>query len=384
MAFKDIHKLKKIDVVQKETISIPHLVIGKDIFALSLYTKLKSIYGAENVRLLSEDKILTADLLPKGPGTIRGETNRAVFKKLYPEMAFTAGEQNAVFYKDMAWKTFGSRSKPEALKFDEEFYTGPRFDVDYSLLFPELNESESLIEKMNLEAYQVKIKKIGKNEETFTIECLNGTEFFCEHLYFGFSPSRFMELFEEKNKLSDELIQFCESTAAPSALFVKFIFDQKPLSEMKETLFIPLSYTHEWGHFVGELKTNVRTGQQEIEFMHYLDEDQLSEEDVSRIIRLLKKSMEKIFETFSKIHHKEFISLEQNIGCLKIDDNLFHTAQSASQSLLRNMLFIGVNAPVADERRVQELFEYSAEGLNGITRALVVYQMCEKNLTAVS
>lgn len=381
MAFKDIHKLKKIDVVQKETIETNHLVIGKDIFALSLYNKLKNIHGAENVRLLSEDKILASDLLTKGPGTIRGETNRNIFKALYPEMNFEAGEQNALFYKDMTWKSFGGRSKSEALKFNEEFYTGPRFDVDLNTIFPELANSEAMIDSANAEAYQVKIKKINKNENGFAIECINGTEFFCKHLYFGLSPYKFLEAFEDKNHLSDSFIQFCESTQTPSALFVKFLFEQKPLSDMKETLFIPLSYTHEWGHFVGEFKNGE---QQEIEFMHFLDQDQSSEEDVSRIIRLLKKSMEKIFENFSKISHKEFISLEQNIVCLKIDDNLFDTALKKNTDAITNLTFIGVNAPIIDKHRIQSIFEYSTEDLNGMTRGLLVHQLCEKNLTPAS
>jgi hypothetical protein len=150
---------------------------------------------------------------------------------------------------------------------------------------------------------------------------------------------------------------------------------------MKETLFIPLSYTHEWGHFVGEFKNK---GFQEIEFMHFVDEDQSSEEDISRTIRLLKKNMEKIFDQFTKNEHREFISLEQEIGCLKIDDNLFRTSLDSLKEILKNFTFIGINAPIANEHRVQSIFEYSTEELSGITRGLVVHQLCEKKLNSLS
>ena len=382
MAFKDIHKLKKIDVVQKENIQVDHLVVGKDLFALSLYNKLVNLYGSSNVRLLSEDEVLESDLLPKGPGTIRGEANREVFKSLYPELEFEAGQVNALFYKDMQWKSFFGRSKSEALKFNEEFFTGPRFDVDLSKIFPEIAEPETLLASINLVAYKVKIKKIAKHEKGFALECINGTEFFCQHLYFGQSPSRFLKHFEDKNHLSDSFIQFCESTSTPSALFVKFVFEKQPLTDMKETLFIPLSYTHEWGHFVGEFKDH--KGKQEIEFMHFLDEDQTSEEDVSRIIRLLKKNMEKIFENFLKNSPREFIALEQNIGCLKIDDKLFHTGLETSGETLSQLHFIGINAPFSDKQRIQSFFEYSSGSINGVTRGLIVHQMCEKFLTTAS
>ncbi len=384
MGFKDIHKLKKIDIVVKESIAVPYLVIGKDIFALSLYATLKKNHGSENVRLLSEAKILASDFLPKGPGHIRGETNQNIFKALYPDVTFEAGHANALFYKDMAWKSFGGRSKSEALKFNEEFYTGPRFDVDLAKIFPDLDNAETFLDLMNQEAYQVKIKNIKKQGEKFSVECINGTEFFCETLYFGQSPFQFLNLYEDKNSLNDSFIQFCESTKTPSALFVKFVFN-KTLTEMKETLFIPLSYTHEWGHFVGEFKNKgLDLGFQEVEFMHFLDEDQSSEEDISRTIRLLKRNMEKIFEQFTKNEHREFISLEQEIGCLKIDDNLFRASCTSLKDILKNFTFIGINAPITDERRVQSIFEYSSEELNGITRGLVVHQLCEKNLHPIS
>ena len=87
-------------------------------------------------------------------------------------------------------------------------------------------------------------------------------------------------------------------------------------------MFIPLSYTHEHGHYVGEFKT--QNGHQVADFLHYIDENHASEEDISRIIRGLKKGFEKIFENFSKINFREYIALEDEIACLKIDDNSYN------------------------------------------------------------
>lgn len=121
MAFKDLHKLKKVVVVEKEFISVPHLVVGKDIFSLSIYKSLQEKYSPENVRLLSQDTVLKSDLFPKGPGTLRGEANQKMVQELYPKAVSFVGEDLAIFYKDMTWKSFGGRSKSEALKFNEEF-----------------------------------------------------------------------------------------------------------------------------------------------------------------------------------------------------------------------------------------------------------------------
>ena len=370
MAFKDIHKLKKIAVVEKEVINVPRLVVGKDIFSLSLYTELKTTHGNDQVRLLSEDAILKSDLLPKGPSTIRGETNQRVFKQLYPEVNITKCNENSLFYKDMIWKSFGGRSKPEALRYDEGFFTGDRIDPDYEAIFKNVSHSQEFIDSINTEAYQVRIKSIQRSDSGFIVECINGTEFHCEELYFGLSPYYYLQYYTDKNHLSGSFIQFCESTKTSSALFVKFVFD-KPLSDVKETLFIPLSYTHDWGHFIGEFKEV--DGHQEIEFMHFLEDQLMSEEDVSRVIRLLKKSMEKIFDQFHKIKSHEYISLEQEIGCLKIDDNAFDESLETQPEETKKLFFLGINAPITKKQCVDLNFEYSPETLNGVVRALFIH-----------
>jgi len=377
MAFKDLHKLKKVAVIEKEFIEVSHLVVGKDIFALSLYTSLQAKYGANHVRLLSEDAILKSDLLPKGPSTVRGEANQKIIQEFYPQAVGYVGSTPAMFYKDMGWRNFGGRSKPEALKFNEEFFTGPRFDVLVQEIFPELKNPDDFLAKINQEAYQVRLKSIQKSGSGFSIECLNGTEFKCEKLYFGQSPYQYLEFYKNKNELSDVFIEFCESTQTSSALFVKFVFDQ-PISDLKETLFIPLSYTHEWGHFVGEFSE--QNGVQSIEFIHFIDEDQSSEEDISRVIRLLKKNLEKMFENFSKINAREFIVLEQEIGCLKIDNDLFMKTFESGKNESENLFFLGINAPIVETQCEEPSFEYSKSAISVLARALLVHTLFQKKI----
>ena len=384
MAFKDLHKLKKIAVVEKENINVAHLVVGKDIFALSLYKVLVEKHGKDNVRLLSEDTVLKSDLWVKGPGSIRGSANQKVVEELYPEAVVKKFEENAIFYKDMTWKSFGGRSKPEALKFNEEFYTSSRFDIDPTKIFPELENTESFLEEINSSAYQVRVKAIRREGEGFIVECINGTEFSCEKLYFGQSPYQYLNFYTNKNELSDHFIEFCEGTKTPSALFVKYVLEN-PVSDIKETMFIPLSYTHEWGHYIGEFKDVVEpqsgpTHAQEIEFIHFVDEDHVSEEDVSRIIRSLKKNMEKIFEKFSKIKSQEFISLESEIGCLKIDDELFFKSLVGAKAEVSNLFFLGINAPIVDTQSEKAMFEYSKNEINILSRALLVHHFLLKKI----
>jgi hypothetical protein len=365
MAFKDIHKLKKIVEIQKEFIAVPHLVVGKDMFAVTLYRELVTKYGTENVRLLSEDQILLSDSMIKGPGTIRGEENKKVIHDLFPESIVKKINKPSIFYKDMTWKAFGGRSKPEALKFDEEFFTSMRYEIP-------LQETENIED-----SYLVKIKSITRKDDRFLVECINGTEFSTEKLYFGKSPYHYMHLFQDKSSLSDRFIQFCESTQTSSALFVKFVFS-KPISDIEETMFIPLSYTHEWGHFVGEFKT--ANDKQSIEFLHFIDEDHTSEEDISRTIRQLKKSLEKIFENFLSSKIEEYIAIEHEIGCLKVDDKAYNECLVNDTPNTNNLFFIGISAPISTADCMDKLCEYSASDISFLARALLVQNLLQKKI----
>jgi hypothetical protein len=365
MAFKDIQKLKKIVEIQKEFIQVQHLVVGKDMFAVTLFRDLVLKYGPENVRLLSEDKILSSDSMIKGPGTIRGEENQKVIHDLFPDSLVKKFIKPSIFYKDMTWKAFGGRSKSEALKFDEEFFTGTRFDIP----MPEVESIE--------DSYQVKIKSIARSDERFLVECINGTEFSAEKLYFGKSPYHYMHLFGDKNALSDRFIQFCESTQTSAALLVKFIFTN-PISDIEETMFIPLSYTHEFGHFVGEFKTI--GANQTIEFVHFIDEDQTSEEDISRTIRQLKKSLEKIFEKFLSSKAEEYIAIEHEIGCLKIDDQAYNECLISDKGNTDNLFFIGINAPLSDAHCKEAMCEYSTKDISFLARALLVQKLIQEKI----
>lgn len=377
MAFKDIHKLKKIVEIQKEYIETEHLVVGKDVFAISTFRQLVEKYGTEKVKLLSEDKVGIADLYVKGPSTLRQAENLATVKFLYPETTFETIDTASIFYKDMVWKSFGGRSKPEALKFYEDFYVSNHLNANEKDFFPWLETSEEFFNQLNENAYQVKIKNIHYTEGKFLVECINGTEFKSSKLYFGKSPAYFLKNFAEKNILSDELIQFCESTRTVSGLFIKYLFE-KPISNIKETMFIPLSYTHEWGHFIGEFK--LLNGGQIADFLHFIDEDHTSEEDVSRTIRQLKKSFEKIFDNFSKINYQEYISIEDEIGCLKIDDDLYNRCRNGKDAFLNQVNFIGISAPINNDHCDTSLFEYSTLALTHVARALLIERSLAKNI----
>lgn len=313
MAYKDLHKLKKIEVAQKEVIQLSTLLLGDGPYAIPCE------------RQLIPDGLSQRPLF--GPSTRRGDTEDLL----------------SVFYKDGAFRPFGGRMKSETLKPSEVFYTKPK-----SL------DDEQRVEVQCEHVMSGTVKEIKRWEGgRFCVELTNGTELICEKLVTTLSPSLFLSLYKNKSELGDGFMEFCEKTKRSTALLVRFIL-KRPMSDKKETFFIPLSLTHEWGHFIGEFK------ERSLEVIHFIDEDQTSEEDVARIIRLLKRSLEKIFPEFTKSIKEEFIAIEKEFGPAVVDDELY------AKSSLDHLEFLGETAPlkvpcdlVGHARAIQRESEFS-------------------------
>lgn len=346
MGYSDILKLKKEVKNVREKNFIRHVVVGSDLFSVSLYRELCLKHGENEVKLISDRPITEAELQPKGPSTLRGETSLNLIEKLYPNISLRRIEKPSVFFKDMEFKPFGGRAKPEKLLWSEDFFVAPKAMVNWNELCPLLSESE-VIAKINSERLEFYLANIYKTEPTdliapanFKLETTKGFDIECEFLYWGKGPLQFLNLFKNKEVLSDQFIEFCEQTNTPATLSMKLVFEA-PITDMEETIFIPLSYTHEWGHFVGEFSTLVDNSQI-AEFLCFVDPEHNDEEELSKKVRMLKKSLEKIFEKFNSTKFTEYITLADSAPSLTIDDELFTKIASELPSLK----FVANNAPI--------------------------------------
>jgi hypothetical protein len=370
MSYSSILKLKK-EVKNEQTQGYKrHVVVGDDVFSLKLYTELVRLHGNEQVSLICAHDLDLRSVLPKGPSMLRGEANIALFKKLYPDVGLKIVEKASSFIKEGEWKSFEGRAKGEKLLWTEEFYVPARAEIDFAALFPFLRE-EGFFDRINSERINTGVSSIGKENPSdlvdpahFSLKCTNGVELSCEKLYWGLGPMAFLRVCDFKSELSDGLIQFCEEAKGPAALTIRFQFDQQ-VSELEETLFIPQSYTHEWGHFVGEF-SSFTNGRQEANFLCFIDPEACDEEELGKKLRMLKRSLEKIFPSFGHASYEEYISLSEDSPCLKIDDLLF----SQEASGLLHLSLTSFNAPVGDLGVLDPSFEYSQDKVSFIARGL--------------
>lgn len=366
-------KYKKKTETKSEKCFRRYLVLGSDLYALRAFYFFKDKFGTEEVALLSDKKLSDEDLHLFGPSSLRGDENLEMLRKYFPAFELTVHDKANLFLKEGEWRAFGGRSKGELLLDGEEHFVPQR------ILYNEKDFFDKAIQKENFEQAQKQFfvrtpNKIYRQEPTdlvervnWKVECVGGEIFECEHLIWAYAPERFMRAFDSKNLCSSAFIEACEKFDSKYVLYVRFNLKEK-LIDTKETLFIPLSYTHEWGHFIGEW-IDQNEGQRG-EFLHFIDKEQMNEEEVGKRLRHLKKSLEKIFEKYDEKKVHEFVSLSENGGCRKIDN----VEKVFAADDFKNIFFIGENALFPFTNAHKDLCEDSCR-TTGFTRANLAYEL---------
>lgn len=365
MGYSVLKKLKKEETTNFEKSYVKIVVYVQDIFDLIAYKKLKEEHG-EHVQFVSDAPVLRDSFLTRGPQAIRGEASLEFLKNRFPNFEFTLRDFPSLFLKEGEWKDFKGRAKSEKLLAGEEFFTWKAIDFDLASQFSFLAE-ESFWTTLESERLAERVVNIQREEGTgdmispvhWALECGSGKVIECAELVFGGSPQALLNLIRDKNPLSDSFMEFCESTRSSAELAIRFNF-RAPLHTGGETFFIPLSYTHDWGHFIGEFKGN------EAHFVHFFESNETSEEEVSRKLKLLKKSLEKIFPEFGEKYVAEYLVLRPESGCLKIDDKSYAEIDNCPQHLH----FVHRNAPLVCSVNGESNYEDSLGAVLFDARAL--------------
>ncbi len=337
MSYKKLRELKVSHETQTVIKNVDSLIVGEDIFSLALFQILKN----ENpeLEIVFDKEFDLKTLVPQGPGILRGKDNIEYFKKLYPEISLAEVNEESVFFKDQKFRKFSSRSRPEKLLWGEEYFKENRAEFSYDDLFPFL-KNEELLREISEKIVIHPLLKIKKEENLFCLYCTDGYILKTKKLYWGRSPHSFFKYYEHKEKLTNEFVQFCEESKGEAALFVNFHFSTC-ITDRRETLFIPLSYTHDWGHFIGEFDEVTSNGQK-AKFVTFFDQGQNSEEDIAKKIRLLKRSLEKIFPEIQFQKTEESIILQGEGINFSINDSLFFSTSKH----LSDLILYGPNAPL--------------------------------------
>jgi len=325
-------QFRKVEKVEVKIDYIENILVGHDRYSINSAYKLLSANPELKLIVIREE---SSDLFNDDLTTVRGDENI----KLVQDIELNTKEkEDSVFFKDLKFHSFKKRTKSEKLISSEPFFTQAALEVtdeifthtwqDLLNTYPQVKFIDVPVEKIISQEPSDLI-----NQDFYKIELTNHQILSCKNLIWGHSPYAFLNKLSNKETLTDEFMSFCELTKGPTRLSVKLTLKEKSEAYSGKTLFIPLSYTHDWGHFIGEFLSET-----EVLFVHYQGEETLTKEDVEKRIRLFKRQLDKAFSKFSENILESKVKYEEESASLNIDDNIEIDKMPA------NLQFVGENS----------------------------------------
>lgn len=367
MAGFGLRALKKVqddDSSQNKREYIHHLVYGDNFYAALTYLKLIETYGADKVKLVSQNTITQDSITGSWDcslNTLRSETAAQYLMTQKPQLEILPFGGSNVFYKDTKFHKFTGRAKPHELKEDEAFYLEPFYQIKKEGLFTDeqWNSLDETLASATFEKYIHSIE-VTKPEDlvevtNFKIRTGESETLECETLYWCESPKTFYAKVENKDEISDGVAAYSTALEHRIGLTVHFKVDKK-VYDGKGTVFLPQSVTHEWGHFIADFSEfDELASSQEFSCMMFVNEDEVNEEDLAKKIKLMKRVIERVFSEFGKGKYKERIQYDRSILINKTQDELYKSTKQ------ENIKFVGEGAPLEMENS-NEYF-YLARGI---------------------
>ena len=355
--FKDARKANLSVTLTRHT---KHVIVGHDLGAVLKLVELRKTHPEETVKIVT-DRPLNRQILTEnyqyGVSTLRSqEAVEAIYRKHF-NARILPDSKEPVFYKDGKFHEFGSRAKPMDILPGEEFFTTKGYRVEVASFFDA--ESWENLDTMINEALDMRIFEsiekttpedlVEKQEWTLTFK--DFTKITCENLYVSLSPKKFLNYLGNKEAMTAELIDVCSAVTTKGAISVTWMVN-KDFNHGGQTLFVPQSMTHEWGHFIVEFENfDHRTNQGLCHVLFLIHEEEPQSEDLAAKIKLMKRVLDRVFTDIEKHITKEFIRFDEEMFVADIKD------QTAEQLAFDypTLKFLGQASPM-ETSHAQEKF----------------------------
>ena len=318
--FKDLKKTPESGV--KKTFS-QHVIVGSGVGALLKLVELRKNHSAEQVRLISNKPLSRKNLeeeFRQSVSLIRSLTSvEGLYRKHY-NAKLLPFKNDSVFYKDGKFHDFNGRAKSMELQGNELFFTHKGYEYEIESFFDAV-DWENLDELIRTSQERKIFESITKLEaptdlvdkEEWNLSFKDFSEIGCEFLHVEMAPHKFLNLISNKNDLDASLIDFCSSTESLSAMNVSFELN-KDFGMASQTIFVPQSMTHEWGHFIVEFRDFQNTSKTATcNVMFLVNEEEPQAEDLGAKIKLMKRVLDRVFPDFEKSIKSEAIRFDDDM-----------------------------------------------------------------------
>ena len=378
MVFEKLNSLKKNKEINYTKKYSKLVIIGEDIYSFLMGKKLSELDGLDDFLIITSKKVQVEDLDFHGPGELRSVESFDLLNTIYSEIEMEPIKHESVYFKEQKLKSFTGRAKAEKLLWEEEYYTktGIKFDTD--LISNRLSNiellnrfSDKVIHSYGIDSISKEVSSDLINPVNWSIKTNDNILIETQYIIWCKNPSDFLDFLQDKEKTPGVVKAL--NMDLPYSLFINYYF-KKSIIKLKDTLFIPLSYTHDHGHFIGEFfeKDDKTVGK----FIHYIDSENSTEEEIAKRIKYLKKTLEKIFPNYEN-PVSEYIYLRPYSFTSNLDDKDFHLVEDN----FRNMFFVGGNAFIKKEFYTSNDYMNSGNKLSHITRGLISIKQVEEFLT---
>ncbi len=362
------------------------IIVGDDISCFLSFLELRKSYNAEEMKFIISNEVSRQTLLERFQTSlhdIRNDESAQILKRYFPEIKLEKNEGQPVFYKDTEFKPFGGRTKnPSPLLGDEAYFVSDfyRYNIEQVInsIGLSLNDWENLDQLLSPYREDKELLTIEKTSPSDLIDTehwiLKTKDDFiinCKNLIWGRGPKSFLKVLASKDSLPESLVQSIEDIKTTPGYLVNFELNKKIIEE-NQTFFLPQSLTHDWGHFIGESLEN-ESDKQSLSFVGQVHEEEITSEDLAKKIKLLKRTLKRVFENFGNEEAKHiYFSEEMFVG--EIED------KSLCQYLEKEfpfLTFVGKSAPL----KIEEVQSSQTSSLGYIARSLLSFNELRKNQT---
>lgn len=328
-------KKNKQDLAAAEKKHISHVILGQDISAILKLVQLKNSFGPEHLRLITP-RFLTKEVLIDqykcSPSTLRSNEQTLKVLERYPHAQSMKYETESLFYKDGSWHKFNSRAKPMELLKYEDYFLPARQEISLESLFTP--EDWNQLDE-TLKAYQ-SVRVLEKLEKQTPTDLANQDEWWmlfhdlgevtATHLYTSLAARELLKRSGQGQGLPTEMGAWLSSVEKKAAIAIRFECSKEIHSEV-QTLFVPQSMTHEWGHFIVDVHHyDEQTKTYPMTALILLQDEEPTSEIMADKIKLLKRVFERVFSGFQQTIQNEYILVNEDyfetINNLKIAEEL--------------------------------------------------------------
>jgi hypothetical protein len=355
--FKDARKANQEVTITRHA---KHVIVGHDLGAVLKLIEVRKNFPDDSVKIVTNRPLSRQILIENyqfGVSTLRSsEAVEGIYRKHFGARILPDSKEPS-FYKDGKFHEFGSRAKPMELLAGEEFFAKKGHRLDVSSFFDETswNDLDTIInDALDVRIFE-SIEKSTPNDlvekQEWTLTFKDFTKLTCENLYVSLSPKKFLSYLSNKESLTAELIDVCSAATTRGAISVTLMLN-KEFSYEGQTLFVPQSMTHEWGHFIVEFEHfDHRADQGLCHVLFLVHEEEPQSEDLAAKIKLMKRVLDRVFPDIEKHITKEYIRFDEEMFISDIKDQ---TAEQLGFDY-PTLKFLGQAAPMSSAH-AQEKF----------------------------